>query len=225
VTKKLDPQLIAIGSFALLALVVCAVGYFAVVAPERSKISSLQDQIASAQTELTVVQGPNATPTPFRASDLFRLAKAMPSANDMPGIVIELRNVAARSSVQVTSVRPAQPVPLALGYSALPLAITVSGKYTAISRFMGLLRNDVRLVGAAGLEVGGRLFDADSIQLQAAAKGDSLTATLALDAFVYSGNILASPTVTNGQSTGTTGSTTTSTTATTTTTTASASGG
>jgi Tfp pilus assembly protein PilO len=231
VTKKLEPQIIGIGSFVLLGLVVCAVGYFAVIAPERSKVGMLRDQIANAQTELTVAEGANARPAPFRASDLFRLAKAMPSANDMPGIVIELRNVAVQSSVELTSVRPGAPVTLALGYSALPLAVTVVGKYTAVSRFMDLLRNDVRLLGATRLEVSGRLFDADSIQLQAAAKGDSLTATLALDAFVYSGNILPSPAVTNGQSTGTTGSTTTSTsttatTATTTTaTTASGSGG
>ena len=223
-TKKLEPQMIVIGTFVLLGLVVCAVGYFAVVAPERSKVGTLRDEIASAQTELIVAEGANARPTPFRASDLFRLAKAMPSANDMPGIVIELRNVAAQSSVELTSIRPGALVPLALGYSALPLAVTVTGRYAAVSRFMGLLRKDVRLLGATRPEVRGRLFDADSIQLQAAIKGDSLTATLALDAFVYSGNILASPVVATGQSTGSTTSSTTTTT-TTNTTTASGSGG
>jgi Tfp pilus assembly protein PilO len=223
VTKKLEPQMIAAGSFVLLGMLVCAVGWFAVVAPERSKVSALQDQIGTAQTELTVAEGVNARPTPFRASDLFRLAKAMPGANDMPGIVIELRNVAAQSSVELTSVRPSPPVPLTLGYSALPLAVTVVGRYAAISRFMGLLRHDVRLLRATRLEVNGRLFEADSIQLQAATKGDSLTATLALNAFVYSGNILPSPAVANGQLAGTTSSTTTSTT--TTATTASGSGG
>jgi Tfp pilus assembly protein PilO len=205
---------------------VCAVGYFALISPERSQASQLSGQIASVQTELTVAEGASAKPLPFRASDLFRLAKAMPSANDMPGIVIELRNLAAQSSVALTAVRPAPPMPLALGYSALPVAVTVAGTYTAVSRFMGLIRRDVRLSGTAPLEVGGRLFDADSIQLQAAAKGDSLTATLALDAFVYTGAILSSPGTTNGQSTSSTGSTTTSTTTTaTTTTTPSGSGG
>jgi Pilus assembly protein, PilO len=224
VTRKLEPQMIVIGSFLLLGLVVCAVGYFALIGPERSKVGTLSGEIASAQTELTVAEGANARPIPFRASDLFRLAKAMPSANDMPGIVIELRNVAAQSSVLVTSVRPAAPVPFALGYSALPLSVTVTGSYTAVSRFIGLLRNDVRLAGATRLEVGGRLFDADSIQLQAATTGDSLTATLALAAFVYSGNILPAPAA-PGQSIATTGSTTTTTTSATTTTAASGSGG
>jgi Tfp pilus assembly protein PilO len=215
VTKKLEPQTILIGSFVLLALVICAVGYFALIAPERSKAGQLSGQITTAQTELNVAEGAKARPIPFRASDLFRLAKAMPSITDMPGIVIELRNLAAQSSIQLTSLRPAPAVPLALGYSALPLAVTMTGSYTAVSKFMGLLRKDVRLVGASPLKVGGRLFGADGIQLQVATKGDLLTATLALDAFVYSGNALPSPAA---QSTGTTGSTT-STAATTTTTT------
>ena len=214
-TKKLQPQMILIVSFALLGLIVCAAGYFAAIAPERSKIGQLGGDIANAQTEVIAAEGANARPTPFRASDLYRLAKAMPGVNDMAGIVIGLRNVAAQSSVELTSVRPGTPVPLALGYSALPLAVTLTGKYTDVSRFVGLLQKDVRLVGATRLEVGGRLFDTDSIELLAATKGDLLSATLALDAFVYTGTVLPSPTATTGQSTGTTtGSTTTTTTTT-----------
>jgi Tfp pilus assembly protein PilO len=215
VTKKLEPQTILIGSLVLLGLAICAIGWFALVAPERSKVGGLSGQITVAQTELTIAEGAKSRPgtSPFRASDLFRLAKAMPSAYDMPGIVIELRNLAAQSTVELTGVRPGTVVPLTLGYSALPLAVTVTGRYTAVSRFMGLLSKGVQQVGGARLQVGGRLFDADSIQLQAGTPTDSLSATLSLVAFVYTGNILPAPgATTTGQSAGSTTTTTTTTT-------------
>lgn len=213
--KKVEPQMIAIAAFVVVGLIVCAVGYFAVVSPERAKAAKLVSDIETAQTQATVAAGANARPVPFRASDLFQLAKAMPSADDMPGILLGLRNIADASSVHITSVRPSPRVPLSFGYAALPISVTVSGKYDAISRFLARLRKDVRFSADNRLLVGGRLFDTDSIQLAAAggtktsaagksSPSDTLSATLALDAFVYGGPAPVSATA--GQSTASTSS-------------------
>jgi hypothetical protein len=144
---------------------------------------------------------------PFHASDLFRLANAMPVATDMPGILLGIRHLASHSSVKLTSVRPGSPVPLALGYSALPVAITLTGNYLHITKFLGLVRKSVRLSGGTELRVGGRLFDADSIALQQGTTGDQLNATVTLVPFIYTGQVLS--TATPASSTGTTTTTTT----------------
>ena len=57
----------------------------------------------------------------------------------MPGILLALSHVARQSSVTVTSVHPSPPVTLGLGYSAIPISITITGRYTAISSFEHLL--------------------------------------------------------------------------------------
>ena len=108
----------------------------------------------------------------------------------------------------MTSVNPSPAVNLGTGYSAIPLSITVSGTYGAISKFERLLRTSVRIQDVNHLVVSGRLFDSDNITLApmagvatatgsgtvaASAKpatkkqSDQLTATLALDAFTFGG--------------------------------------
>jgi hypothetical protein len=163
---KLDPQMIAIVSLVVAGLLIGAVGYFLVISPQRSKSASLKTDIANAQTELVVAQGASAKPVPFRASDLFRLANAMPSRTDMPGILLSLRHLAQNSKVQLTSVHPSPAVAQALGYSAVPLGITITGTYPQITKFVGLVRRDVRFAGGVRLETSGRFFDTDSINLQ-----------------------------------------------------------
>ena len=132
----------------------------------------------------------------------------------MPGILLGLRHLATRSSVKLTSLRPNQPVPLALGYSAVPVAITLTGNYRQITKFLALVRTNVRLLGGTKLRVGGRLFDTDSISIQQGLVGDQLNATMTLVPFIYTGQVIA--TATPGSTTpGTTTPTTTTPTTTT----------
>jgi Tfp pilus assembly protein PilO len=211
-TKKLDTQMIAVIALVAVALLVGAAGYFTAVSPQQSKAAKISSEIANAQTELVVAEGTAARPVPFNASDLFRLADAMPGSTDMPGILIGLRDLAGRSALKLTSVRPSAAVALPLGYSAVPVVVTVNGNYRGITRFLGLIRHTVRLSDGTKLTVGGRLFDADNISLLQGQQGDQLNATLALVAFVYTGQ-MASTTTTPGSTT-TTGSTTATTTTT-----------
>ncbi len=209
--KQANSQLIAICALIGAGVLVLAIGYLEVVSPQRAKAAAVVTKIADDQTAVTVAEGASAKPIPFRATDLFRLAKAMPDAPDMTGLILDLRQVASASSVKLSSVRPSSEVSLAFGYYALPVSIVVAGRYQDISRFMRRLRTDVRFGAGNRLDVQGRLFDANSIALapapaptvttqgggsgttqgkpQAKSKPviDTLSATLALDAFVYGG--------------------------------------
>lgn len=200
---KLTPQLIAIVALVAVGLLVGAAGYLMVVAPQHSKAGKIAEQINTAQTELTVAEGASARPVPFHASDLFRFANAMPGTTDMPGILLGLRHVADKSKVKLTSVRPSPPVAQALGYSAVPLTVTVTGNYRGITKFLGVLHRDARLVGGTKLRVGGRMFDADNVSILQGQVGDQLNATLSLAAFIYTGQVLA-PTPPAGSTTTTT---------------------
>jgi hypothetical protein len=209
-TKKLNTQTLTIIALVGAGLLIAAVGYFLLITPQRSKTAKVESEIGNAQTELVVAQGAAARPVPFHASDLFKLANAMPNTTDMPGILLGLRHLATRSSVQLTSVRPNSPVPLALGYSALPVAITVTGNYRQITKFLALVRTNVGLVGGTKLRDRGRMFDTDAVSIQQGLTGDQLNASLTLVPFIYTGQVI-SPAGT----TSTTGTTTTSTTTTT----------
>jgi Tfp pilus assembly protein PilO len=191
VKTKLEPQLIAAIALVAVGLLVGAAGYFLLVSPQHSKVGSIASQIDTAQNELTVAEGASAKPVPFHASDLYLLANAMPTGTDMPGILLGLRHLADQSKVTLTSVRPASPVPQALGYSAIPLSITVTGNYRAITKFVGLIHRDIRFAGGTRVQVGGRLFDTDNITLQQGQTGDKLDASLTLAAFIYTGQTLA----------------------------------
>ena len=212
-TKKLDTQMIAVIALVAVGLLIGAAGYFTVVSTEQSKASKVAAQISEAQTQLIVAEGAAAKPVPFHASDLYRFANAMPGSTDMPGILLGLQHLAQRSKVQMTSVRPSTATALPLGYSAVPVTVTVAGNYKHITKFLGLVRANVRLVGGTKFQVGGRMFDTDNISLQQGTVGDQLNATLTLVAFVYTGQVLTTTTGTDGSTT--TGSTTTTATTTT----------
>jgi hypothetical protein len=191
VKLKLEPQLIAAFVLVAVGLLVGGAGYFVVVAPQHSKTDSIASQIDTTQSELTLAEGASARPIPFHASDLYRYANAMPTVTDMPGILLRLGHLAEQSKVVLTSVHPDSPVPQALGYSALPLTITVTGNYRAITKFLGLIRRDVTFARGMRPQVGGRMFDADNITLLQGQTGDQLNASLGLSAFIYTGQVLA----------------------------------
>lgn len=214
-TKKLDAQMIAIIALVAAGVLVAAAGYFFVISAQQSKASKVAAEIVNAQTQLTVAEGSAARPVPFHASDLFGFANAMPGSTDMPGILVGLRQLADKSKVKLTSVRPATPTALALGYSALPVAVTVTGNYRAITKFLARVRANVKLVGGTNIRVSGRMFDTDSISLQQGSVGDQLNATLSLVAFIYTGQVLGATTPGSTTAGSTTTSATTTTTATT----------
>jgi hypothetical protein len=196
----------------ILGLLLGLLGNFALVAPQKSKAQQLDSQLQAAQAQLVashkkVVTKPRkvAKRQSVQAADIFRLSKAMPDSNDMPGILVDLSRLAQASSITVQSVTPAAQVPLATGYAALPLSVVVSGKFDEVASFLKRLREQAALGKNDHPLVQGRLFVTNGVDLTSS-DGRTVSATLSLDAFVYGAGIPVVPAV---GATGASGTTTT----------------
>ena len=96
------------------AVVVLAAAWLLVVSPQRSKASDLNRQVAAAQSELAQLRLSLATPSAkltVKAGDTYRLAKALPDATNMAGVILDLNGVAARHKLAFTSISPGVALP------------------------------------------------------------------------------------------------------------------
>lgn len=184
--KPVSKERLVLYGVPAVGLLIGALGYFALVAPQKATSHRLDAQIQAAEARPVTGGQPSALPKQpsVHATDLFRLTKAMPDTNDVPGILENLSQLAKESSTTIQSVAPAAIVPLANGYGALPLNIVVSGPFGAVSSFLQHVRQQVALGKTGALHADGRLLVVNDVQL-ATTDGSSVSATLSLDAFVY----------------------------------------
>ena len=168
-----------------------AVAWIAVVGPERSKSTKLAGEITSVQTQIDQRKAALASPKVqlhVRASDIYRLTRAMPDAADMPGIILVLNRLASGRSVSFTSIQPG-PLVAQDGFNVQPLTVVVQGGFGDVSSFLGDLRKLVR-VKKHNLAATGRLFAVDSVDFTAPEAPDKfpiVKATLTVDAFTFAG--------------------------------------
>jgi Tfp pilus assembly protein PilO len=180
-----------IGLAVALVAVVGAGGWFLLVGPKRSTAEELDGRIAGVESEIRERRALLASPqaqVKFRASDLYRLTKAMPDAAQTAAVLLEINRIAKRREVAFTSIRPDTTVPLA-GYTVHPFVITLEGRYGHVSGFLGDVRRLVQ-VRKKRLDVRGRLFSVDSVSLGKPDEKDgfpNVKATVTIDAFVYGG--------------------------------------
>jgi type IV pilus assembly protein PilO len=220
-SKKKLPQSAQIAIAVVALLLVAAIGYFALVKPQKSKAASLSSQIADQDKQIVearalLAKAKNAQKV--RVADLFRLTKAMPDQPDEAGIILELTNVARQSGIDFESISPSASTPQS-GYQVIPITVIFDGNFFQLTDFLFRLRNlvDVR---RGALAADGRLFTVDSVQFgQGEAKFPEVKATLTVDAYIYgTGATVSAPPQTQVQAApGTSGTTTTATTPTTTT--------
>jgi Tfp pilus assembly protein PilO len=189
-----DSQTAIVAALAAVALMIAAAGAFVVVLPQHSKASHLDSQIAAAQASLVApIPVVPVAAAKVEATDLFRLREAMPDTDSMPGILMALSRIAEESPVTILSIKPGARVTLS-GYWALPVVLTVDGNYDGITSFLAQLRRAVQAPNG-DLAVTGRLFIPNQVQLQSG-DGNSVTATVSLDAFVYGAPIVTATTPT-----------------------------
>jgi hypothetical protein len=222
-TKLQVPPRAQIGIAVGVPLLILLVGWFMVVGGQRSKASELANEAQSLQIQIATARAALATTPkaePIRVADIFRLTKAMPDQEDMPGIILQLNAVAAQAGISFTSITPGPATP-ATGYGVRQIALTFDGNFYGLSDFLYRLRN---LVGVHGgeLTASGRLFSVEQLSFNEAEDGfPAITAKLTLDAYVYGTAVTPGAVPAPVAPTGTDGSTTTSTTTATTTTTGS----
>lgn len=168
-------------------LVFAVFGWFVLVAPKRSEAAKLKEEVAVAEQTLSAARlAATAKPDalPIAVADIFRLAKAMPSSPDMPGILLELSRIAAETGIQFNSISPQASV-AAASYQSIPITLIFDGNFYELSDFLFRLRT---LVGIrqGELHSSGRLFAVKSLSFAESAEGfPNLNASLTVDAFVY----------------------------------------
>ena len=206
------PQSAQIAITVAALLVLGALGYFALVRPQKGTASNLSKQIAAEQTQVDqaralLVKAKDAQKV--RVADLFRLTKAMPDQPDEAGILLELNNVARQAGISFDSISPQGSTPLS-GYQVVPINVVFNGNFFQLNDFLFRLRNlvDVR---RGALAADGRLFTVDNINFdEGEAKFPQIQASLTIDAYIYgTGATVSAPPQAHTASTGAPGSTTT----------------
>ena len=184
--RKLDTRTLG-ALIGVALLLVAAGGYFLLVSPKKSAAGKLETEIASVSAELVAAQAAVTAQDdtqPIAVADIFRLAKAMPSKPDMPGILLELSRIADETGIRFTSIAP-QTSTTAGVYQVVPIAVVFQGSFYALSDLLFRLRTLVS-VRRGELQARGRLFAVESVSFAESDSGfPNLTASLTLNAYVY----------------------------------------
>jgi Tfp pilus assembly protein PilO len=167
--------------------------WFLFVSPKRSDASAAKAEVAAAEQRLAEAKAAGGRPRGGAAPvvDVFRLAKAMPSSAEQPGLVLEISRLAEQSGVKLRSLVPKEAVAGVGGPSLIPVTVTVGGSYKQITNFLARTRALVS-VRNGKIYAQGRLLAVQSVSLAESATESfpALDATIELDAYVYDGPIV-----------------------------------
>ena len=171
---------------AIALLIITAVAYFTLIGPKRAESAALETEIADLETNLMTATRPKpaAPQVKIDVADLFRLAKAIPDRDDMPGIILELNGIASAAGVGFVSIQPLAPVTVG-SYRVVPLNLTFEGNYYDLTDFLFRMRSLVR-VNDGVLNAKGRLYTLDALDMHEADGGfPKIEAVLTVSAYAY----------------------------------------
>jgi Tfp pilus assembly protein PilN len=173
-------------------LILVLAGWFVFVSPQSSKAAALDTQIGDANVQLATTQSFMQSPEAHQSvGDLRRLRRAIPDDVEMSEILRQLAWASRASGVRIESITPSQPVP-STGAQAVPIALSVKGRYFRLAKFMHLLRLEAGVKDGKA-HASGRLYGIDNITLSTGDKGGLIMATLALNAFVHGSTTTPAP--------------------------------
>jgi Tfp pilus assembly protein PilO len=224
--KKPLPQAAKIALVGAGGLVVVALGWLVLLGPQQRRISSLQQQTASARAQIAddlarAAEARSGTSAPtIRVADFYKLTTAMPSIVDMPDLLLQLDQTAQAAGAHLQSLSFGQTtVSSDQTYTSLPVTLIATGSFYSITDLVYRLRNLVYVRDGA-LEADGRIFSVGSIALNPTAGARQEQAAITVNTYVY-----GTTAAVGGAQPGSSPTTTTATTTTTTTTTTPSSSG
>lgn len=159
---------------------------FLVVFPRGAEVASVQSDLAEAEAGLASLQADLASlqtlrDDPAEVARLAALRKSIPTTADLADLLGLLRATADESGVTLASVAPGAPIAASAGAStSIPLAISATGQYFDLVRFLFELEH---------LE---RLMKVSSISVQAESQGGQLL-SLSLAGEVFTTDLSAGP--------------------------------
>jgi len=186
VKRKLSPRSLYVVVGAGL-LVYALLGWFVLVGPKRSEAAALKGEATTVETALAVARAASTRDEdsqPIAVADIFRLATAMPSVPDMPGILLELSRIAQETGIEFNAITP-QASAVTGSFQTVPVGVAFDGNFYELSDFLFRLRT---LVGVrrSELQATGRLFSVETIDFAESPDGfPELSANLTVNAYVY----------------------------------------
>jgi Tfp pilus assembly protein PilO len=210
--KALDVR-IQIALVAVGLILVAVLGYMFVVSPQNAQATKLQGQVSAEQSlieQRRQLLKAGLHPPVIQTADIFRLSRAMPDREDMPGIILTLSQVASAAGITFDLIEPtagATGAPLNDNFTTERVHLQFKGDFYGLSDFLYRLRSLVA-VRDGKLIATGRLFNVDSVAMSVQ-HFPSILADVYVDAYVYHGS--ASTTATPAAPTTTTSSSSTST--------------
>jgi Pilus assembly protein, PilO len=180
------------------SVLVLILGWVALVSPQRSKASDLDNQIQAAQSKLADGQHLLASTNVKKSEAAFRVAqRSLPDTPEMSAILRQLSAIVATSHTQLDGITPTPLVDNGNGSETLPMSVSVEGHYFGLQKLLRLLNKSAGLKGANTITGEGRLYTVDGIQFAATtppgstptstASAGLIQATINLNAFVYGG--------------------------------------
>ena len=170
---------------ALAIVVVAAVGWFMVISPQRTKATQLDTQRAAVDAELAtdrvLVSKPSETKT---KATLAAAKRALPDQPQVSEILRQLAGFAASSRTELDTITPAAAV-AGTGAQTIPISLQFRGRYFGLQQLLRLMRTSASSKGAK-ITATGRLYTVDNISFGGGGDDGVLTATIQLNAFVYS---------------------------------------
>ena len=170
---------------ALAVVVIAAVGWFMVISPQRTKATQLDTQRAAVDAELAtdrvLVSKPSETKT---KATLAAAKRALPDEPQVSEILRQLAGFAASSRTELDTITPSAAV-AGTGAQTIPISLQFRGRYFGLQQLLRLMRTSASSKGAK-ITATGRLYTVDNISFGGAGDDGVLTATIQLNAFVYS---------------------------------------
>lgn len=181
---------------AVVAVVLVVAWYFLLFSPKQRELSDLDQQVQSAQSELAIAKQEVVKlesykkTAPQSRAEIVRLGKMLPSAEGVPGLIIELTKTAEASGVSVTSIARGTTTP-GNPFGIQTLSLTVRGRYFDVEDFLYRLEEYVAFRNAS-FRVTGRLLQVTTLQMApettaTAGSSPELNITVGLNAYLWGG--------------------------------------
>jgi Type II secretion system (T2SS), protein M len=167
----------------VVALALLAVGWIAVVSPERKQAAKLQGEISSAQTQLASAESQLSDAKSAQArysaeyAAIVRLGKAVPPGREVPSLLYELAQASGNKHVELASIvsgaagaassasggaSAASPV---VGFTQMPFTFVFNGTYNDLYSLFKQLDHSAVRTASGRVSVSGRLLTIQSLKL------------------------------------------------------------
>lgn len=132
------PLIAGVGALVLVGLLI-----FLLVLPKMGQVSEANDLLAAAQAQQGTLESQLAAleqaeaAAPEAKATIQEVEQRIPPTADEPGMLLLIKNAAARAAVTLATLTPGTPaLDAASGLSTIPVAVTASGNYFQLTEFL-----------------------------------------------------------------------------------------